>query len=132
MQKQIKCLVAVLGMLGITDAAFAHHSFAAIFDPSKEMSVEGTLAKVDWINPHSYFHVMVLNPDHTTTTWDFEGFPPAMLRGLGLSSDKFTTNVGKKVKVTFNPALKAGEHLGYGRVYEFDGGPRIEFTPPST
>jgi hypothetical protein len=132
MHKMKMTLLAMLGVLGLATLADAHHSFAAIFDPSQELTVQGTLTRVDWINPHAYFHVSVENPDKSTTEWSFEGFPPAMMKGLGLSRDQFFTNIGKKVKVTYNPALKKGENLGYGRVYEFDGGSKIVFTPPST
>jgi hypothetical protein len=37
----------------------AHHSFAAEFDASKAIRVTGTLAKVEWTNPHIYFYVDV-------------------------------------------------------------------------
>ena len=125
---------ALVGLVALASAvsAVAHHSFAAIFDPSQELVVDGTLTKVDWINPHSYCYVTVKNADGTTTVWAFEGFPPSMLKGLGLSREQLVGNIGKRVKVHYNPALKAGDPLGYGREYDFEGGPRIVFTQPST
>jgi Family of unknown function (DUF6152) len=33
----------------------AHHSFAAEYDASKAVRIKGTLTKIDWTNPHSYF-----------------------------------------------------------------------------
>jgi hypothetical protein len=118
--------------LALATSAVAHHSFAAIFDPSQELVVDGTLTKVDWINPHFYCYVTDKNADGTTTDWAFEGFPPSMLKSLGLSRDQMVGNIGKRVKVHYNPALKKGDPLGYGREYDFDGGPRIVFTQPST
>ena len=125
---KIRQLTVLLACAGAAFTAVAHHSFAAIFDEKQELTVEGTLKKVDWMNPHSYCYVTVKNADGTSTDWAFEGFPPAMLKRLGLSRETFVSNIGKKVKVSYNPAQKKGEPLGYGRVYEFDGGPRIVFT----
>src|SRR5262245_13750549 len=33
--------------------AYAHHS-VAMFDASKEILIEGTVARFDWVNPHMY------------------------------------------------------------------------------
>jgi hypothetical protein len=126
--KRLTGLVVALLACCASSAVLAHHSFAAIFDESHEYTVEGVLKKVDWINPHSYCYVTVKNADGTTTDWAFEGFPPNMLRRLGFSREQLTSNIGKKVKVYYNPAHRKGEPLGYGRVYEFEGGPRIVFT----
>jgi Family of unknown function (DUF6152) len=124
-------LAALLAVSAVSAVATAHHSFAAIFDESHEYTIEGVLRKVDWINPHSYCYVTVKNADGTTTDWAFEGFPPAMMKRLGFSRDALVSNIGKPVKVQYNPAHAKGQPLGYGRVYEFPGGPRIVFTPPS-
>ena len=132
MTKSFTSVLAGVAALAFAASAVAHHSFAAIFDPSQELVIEGTLTKVDWINPHSYCYVTVKNADNTTTDWAFEGFPPSMLKSLGLSRDQLVGNIGKHVKVHYNPALKKGEPLGYGREYDFDGGPKIIFTQPST
>ena len=40
-------------------AALAHHSFAAEYDGDKPVTISGTVAKIDWLNPHIYFYVDV-------------------------------------------------------------------------
>ncbi len=42
--------------------AFAHHS-QAMFDTTKEILVEGTVARFDWVNPHMYMVVNTKGPD---------------------------------------------------------------------
>jgi len=131
-RRQVRAVALLLVAACLAAVVQAHHSFAAQFDETKEMTVSGVLTKVDWINPHSYCYVEVKNADGTTTTWAFEGFPPAMMKRLGFSRETLVANVGKKVKVAYNPAHNPNVSMGYGRVYEFEGGQRIVFTTPST
>lgn len=132
MNRMIRVIALGAVTAGMSAAALAHHSFAAIFDAKKESKITGTLSKVDWMNPHSYFYVDVKDAAGKTTTWSFENFPPGMMARLGFKRDMMASNLGKTVTVYYNPALKAGEPIGYGRVFDFQGGPRIEFTPPDS
>ncbi len=43
--------------------AWAHHAFAAEFDAKRPVHFEGTVTKVELINPHSWIHVDVIEPD---------------------------------------------------------------------
>ena len=54
--------------------AFAHHSLA-MFDISKEISIEGTIARLDWKNPHIYLVVETLGEDGE----------PRLIQGEGLA-----------------------------------------------
>jgi hypothetical protein len=135
MEMKTKYLVAALAavvMAGGSAAALAHHSFSAIFDDKQELEVDGVLSKVDWVNPHVYYYVVARNATGVETTWAFESFPPAFLRSLALSRQTLVDNIGKSVKVSYNPAQRKDQALGYARVLDFDGGPKIIFTakPP--
>jgi hypothetical protein len=70
------CLMAAAAL-----PAWAHHSFAAEVDASKPLKLEDTVTKMEWINPHSWIHIDVKNPDGTVTNWTIEGGSPnALLR----------------------------------------------------
>ena len=59
----------------------AHHSFAAEFDAKKPVKLQGTVTKMEWINPHSWIHIDVKTPDGKVEQWMIEGGAPnALLR----------------------------------------------------
>ena len=68
MRRQLIILAVSLGLAG-AGTALAHHSFAAEFDGNKPIRLEGTLSKVEWMNPHSYFYVDVKDDKGTAVTW---------------------------------------------------------------
>ena len=57
----------------LTCSASAHHSFAAEYDANQPITVSGTVAKIDWTNPHIHFYVDVKDPSGAGTQWQFEG-----------------------------------------------------------
>ncbi len=79
--------------------SFAHHSFAAEFDASKCRDFTGTLTKIEWTNPHGFFHVDVKDPDGTVHNWSFQTYALITLRRAGTSLELFKDNIGKEVWV---------------------------------
>ena len=67
--------------------AQAHHAFAAEFDATKPIRVEGTITKVMWTNPHSWFYVDVIGQDGQVQHWMFEGGGPLALIRRGFTKD---------------------------------------------
>lgn len=58
-----------------------HHSFAAEFDESKPIKLQGTVTKMEWINPHSWIHIDVAGDDGAAVPWMIEaGTPNTMVR----------------------------------------------------
>jgi hypothetical protein len=61
--------------------AHAHHSFAAEFDQSKPVKLQGMVTRVEWINPHSWIHIDVIGQDGKAVPWMIEaGTPNTMFR----------------------------------------------------
>src|SRR3954453_8838303 len=71
----------------ITPPVSAHHSFAAEYDGNQPVTVSGTVAKIDWTNPHIHFYVDVKDASGAVTQWKFEGYPPNMLVRQGWKRD---------------------------------------------
>jgi DNA/RNA endonuclease YhcR with UshA esterase domain len=81
-------LVALFLSFGLGAPVSAHHSFAAHYDMSNAVTVQGTIAKVQLTNPHSWFFIDVKDADGKTTRWSFEaGTPSGMIRNGYKSSE---------------------------------------------
>jgi len=64
--------------------AVAHHAFGAEFDPDAPIRLQGTVVRVEWVNPHSWIHIEVDNDDGTRQVWMVEGGTPNVLQRRGL------------------------------------------------
>ena len=74
----IRLALAALCVLAST-AAYAHHSFAAQYDSTKQVTLQGTISKVEWMNPHVYFYVDVPDEAGKIVNWAVEGGAPNVL-----------------------------------------------------
>jgi hypothetical protein len=61
----------------------AHHSLAAEFDSSKAVTLQGTVTKVAWMNPHVYLWVDAADAGGRVTNWMVESAAPNYLQRLG-------------------------------------------------
>jgi hypothetical protein len=82
MKIRLLFLVALMMSPG-TGRLLAHHSFAAEFDASKALRLTGTLAKVEWTNPHTYFYIDVKEENGSTVRWGCEAGAPGALSRRG-------------------------------------------------
>ena len=78
-------VIVALGAWLTAAPLVAHHAFSSEFDISKPMKLRGTLTKWEMINPHSWFHIDVKNPDGTVVAWLIEGGSPNQLIRLGVT-----------------------------------------------
>jgi hypothetical protein len=83
----MKPISAVLLLVSATMPAFAHHAFAAEFDAKKPIKIQGTVTKMEWINPHAWIHVDVKKADGTVDEWMIEAGTPNTLLRRGFTRD---------------------------------------------
>ena len=81
MKAKFAGLAAAVGFVLASGAAIAHHSFAAEFDANKPLNMKGTVTKIEWANPHTYFYVDITDPDGKVINWGMEmGSPNGLMR----------------------------------------------------
>jgi hypothetical protein len=107
MAKFSAAALIVLGLLVSASLAMAHHSFAAEYDSTKQVTVKGVVQKVAWVNPHAYVFIDVKDENGKVTTWAFESLSPNALARQG-----WTRN-----------SLKAGEAVTVDGYLAKDGKP---------
>ncbi len=82
----------------ICPTAYAHHSFAAEFDRSKPLTLDGVVTKIEWQNPHIRFYLDVPDASGTVVNWELElGSPNGLLRA---GWTRNSLQVGQKVSVS--------------------------------
>jgi len=105
-----RALLAFSMMFCLLSSASAHHNSGALFDLDREVSIEGTLTRFDWRNPHLYLYVETVAADGGTVNWRIEGGPVALMRRIGWTSE--TLQPGDRVKVTVNPSRNENKTSG--------------------
>jgi len=81
---KVRLAIFVAGVsLAAVVPLLAHHSFAAEFDASKAVRVTGTLTKIEWTNPHTYFYVDVKEDNGSVVKWSCEAGSPGALSRRG-------------------------------------------------
>ena len=88
--------------------ASAHHSFAAQYDANQPVTLKGTITKVEWMNPHTYFYVDVADDRGKVANWAVEGGAPNVLYREGWKPT--TLKKGDEVTITGSRA-KNGTNL---------------------
>lgn len=59
----------------------AHHAFSAEFDAKMPVTLQGTVTRIEMVNPHGWIYIDVKGPDSKVVNWAIEtGGPNALAR----------------------------------------------------
>ena len=121
MRKKL-ALLAGLGVVFGGVPLAAHHSFEAEYDFNKPLKINGTVTKVEWMNPHARFYVDVTDETGKVTNWNFELGPIVILVRQGWRKDSLKP--GDQVTVEGFHA-KDGNAIGNARRVTLPDGRRV-------
>jgi hypothetical protein len=97
MRTKLSVLLTGFCVLMLAAAALAHHAFGAEFDPNRPVLLKGKVTRVEWVNPHAWIHMAVVQSDGTTEEWMVEGGTPNTLLRRGITRDSL--QVGTEIVV---------------------------------
>jgi len=93
-----KISTGLLTALMLASTAEAHHSFRSQYDSEQPLTLRGVVTKIEWMNPHVYFYIDVVNAETgDVQNWGLEMGPPHMLQGRGWKRN--TMEIGDTVEV---------------------------------
>jgi hypothetical protein len=122
MIKRASGYVVLFGCLLAGASVQAHHSTASVYDPSQEGEVTGTLAAIQFVNPHGTITITVTNDDGTTTDWVFTTGSATALASRGITKvGPNALKVGEELTVTFQPARNGAPLGGFLSAKRADG-----------
>jgi hypothetical protein len=107
-----------LWILAAALPAAAHHGISN-WDLNKDVTVVGTLAKIDLINPHAWIYVDVRAQDGKIAQWRCEMRSVNALRRSGWTRDMF--KIGSQVTITGSPERTKPQHCYLSTILFADG-----------
>jgi|HubBroStandDraft_4_1064222.scaffolds.fasta_scaffold967717_1 hypothetical protein len=100
----------------------AHHAFTAEYDGTNCATVTGTLTKIEWENPHAYFHVDAKETGGSVASWAFETVSIGWLKRVGTARHDFEDNIGKNVTVRACMAKNGVKNRGAAETVKLEDG----------
>lgn len=90
-------ILAVVCAVALQAPAAAHHSFVVEYDANRPLKLAGVVAKFEWVNPHAFLYLDVVEPGGARTTWTFEMASPNVLEVNGWT--RRTLKTGDRVRL---------------------------------
>ena len=122
MRATLSILGAALLVIGGARVA-AHHAFGAEFDPNAPVRLQGTIVRLEWVNPHTWIHMEITKPDGVKENWAVEGGTPNTLLRRGLTRD--TLKIGTEIIVDGYQTKDHSLKRANGRDDTFTNGQKI-------
>jgi V8-like Glu-specific endopeptidase len=120
---KLRYLLAFAAVILVTSVPMlAHHSIAAEFDQSKDITVKGTVTKVEWMNPHIWVYIDAKDASGNVVKWQCEGGAPNSLTRNGWTRNAL--KIGDEVTIAGYPA-KNGTNTCNSRQVTLPDGRRV-------
>ena len=101
MTNKLRVMALMVCFLTLSVPLFAHHG-AASYDPSKTVTVTGTVTEYIWANPHVFLKLDAKDDSGNTSHWTIEAWNPVTQTSRGWTKNTFKP--GDEVIVDVTPA----------------------------
>jgi hypothetical protein len=115
-------LIPAIALLAGARPVSAHHAFAAEYDATQPVRLNGMVTKVEWTNPHARFVMRVRDGGGKVASWELELGSPNALQREGWS--RHSLKPGDQVTVSGYRA-KDGSNLANARDIRLADGRRV-------
>lgn len=127
-RRMLTVWLLALGLCATTSPMIAHHSFSGEFDINKPIKLQGTVTRVEWINPHAWIHIAVKKPDGAAESWAIEAGTPNTLFRRGFTREAL--KAGTEILVD-GYRSKDGTNKANGRDMTFPDGRKLFMGNPN-
>jgi Family of unknown function (DUF6152) len=104
-------LPMALTLAACAAAAEAHHSLSGMYDQGRRITVDGTIAQFQFVNPHPFVMIDVADADGSVRSWKAELDNRRELVDIGMTAT--TIAPGDRVVVSGSPGRAQGPLLLY-------------------
>ena len=123
---RIKSFLALAGVPALVcmmaSTSWAHHAFSAEFDANSPVEIKGTVTRMEWINPHSWIHIDVVNDSGEVEEWMVEGGAPNAILRRGFTADSLKPGT---VILVEGYRARDGSNRANGRDITFEDGTKL-------
>ena len=112
-------LFVVAALLMSVRSASPHHSFSAVYDDKRTISVTGVVTQFRFVNPHALMSVDVTDETGKVSRWTVEFAGRLNLSEVGWTADSIKS--GERITVTGNPAHSIPARMAFRRLVRPDG-----------
>jgi hypothetical protein len=101
-------LLAIATAMLVATAAYAHHSYGATYDTSKEVRLQGKLVQFVFRNPHAFVHIQAADEKGVMQRWAVEWSGTTQLGAAGITHESL--RVGDDIVIVARPSRVPGEY----------------------
>jgi len=111
--------LTMLAVMLLSKSAAAHHSFAPVYDGSREISVTGVVTQFKFVNPHAMMLMDVTDESGKVVKWTVEFAGSLNLSEVGWTADSIKAK--ERVTVTGNPTHTGSHGMFFRKLVRSDG-----------
>ena len=120
MTKLLRSLPLVVSALVVSAvSANSHHSFSAVYDDKRTVTVLGVVTQFQFVNPHAKLLLDVTDEAGKVVKWTVEFAGRLNLSEVGWTAE--SVRRGEKVTVTGNPTHAVSPRIAFVRLVRADG-----------